>query len=126
RPIQLLTELLTADHLPKDDPKSSAPYNELASLAQRLAVSCSRFTPNPNSRGEDNTSHFIKVDHDACILCDRCVRACDDVKRNFVIGRTGKGYTTRIGFDLDTPMGESSCVRCGECMISCPTGALTL
>src|SRR5262249_54160740 len=41
------------------------------------------------------------------------------------IGRTGKGSGTRIGFDLDVPMGESGCVTCGECMTACPTGALT-
>jgi formate dehydrogenase major subunit len=67
----------------------------------------------------------IRVDHDACILCDRCVRACDDVQCNEVIGRTGKGYGTRVGFDLDSPMGESTCVSCGECVAACPTGALT-
>ena len=50
----------------------------------------------------------IAVDHDACILCDRCVRACDDIQGNDVIGRTGKGYSTRIAFDLNDPMGESS------------------
>ena len=68
---------------------------------------------------------MIAVDHDACILCDRCVRACDDIQGNDVIGRSGKGYTTRIGFDLDQPMGESTCVSCGECVAACPTGALT-
>ena len=66
----------------------------------------------------------IAVDHNACILCDRCIRACNDIRNNQVIGRTGKGYQSRIAFDLDDPMGDSSCVACGECMISCPTGAL--
>ena len=63
--------------------------------------------------------------HEACILCDRCIRACDDLQHNDVITRTGKGYTARIAFDLDQPMGNSSCVACGECMAACPTGALT-
>ena len=67
----------------------------------------------------------IAVDHDACILCDRCVRACDDIQGNDVIGRSGKGYATRIAFDLNDPMGASSCVTCGECVAACPTGALT-
>ena len=71
------------------------------------------------------SSPVIAVDHQACILCDRCIRACDDIQCNDVIGRTGKGYTTRIGFDLDKPMGESTCVSCGECVAACPTGALT-
>jgi CRP-like cAMP-binding protein len=42
-----------------------------------------------------------------------------------VLGRRGKGYNAGIAFDLNRPMGESSCVSCGECMVSCPTGALT-
>ena len=65
------------------------------------------------------------MDHDSCILCDRCVRACDDIQGNDVIGRSGKGYATRIAFDLNDPMGKSSCVSCGECVAACPTGALT-
>ena len=76
-------------------------------------------------RPADDSSPVIPVDHQACILCDRCIRACDDVQDNDVIGRTGKGYATRIGFDLDAPMGESTCVACGECVAACPTGALT-
>ncbi len=72
-----------------------------------------------------DSSLVIAVDHNACILCDRCVRGCNDIRDNQVIGRMGKGYQARIAFDLDTPMGNSTCVECGECMVSCPTGALT-
>jgi CRP-like cAMP-binding protein/Fe-S-cluster-containing hydrogenase component 2 len=74
----------------------------------------------------DNSNFSIAIDHAACILCDRCVRACShvDVDQR-VIGRTGKGAWTRIGFDNDLPMKESSCVNCGWCMVSCPTGAIT-
>jgi len=71
------------------------------------------------------SARTIVVDHDRCILCDRCVRACSDVKPFQIIGHTGKGYRTRISFDLDLTMDESNCVQCGECMTSCPTGALT-
>jgi formate dehydrogenase major subunit len=81
--------------------------------------------PQASGRGVDLSSPVIAVDHDACILCDRCVRACDDIQGNDVIGRTGKGYGTHIAFDLNDPMGASSCVSCGECVAACPTGALT-
>ena len=73
----------------------------------------------------DASSPVIAVDHQACILCDRCVRACDDVQSNEVIGRTSKGYGVQIAFDLNLPMGASTCVSCGECVSACPTGALT-
>src|SRR5208337_2811847 len=42
-----------------------------------------------------------------------------------VLGRMGKGYSAGIAFDLNAPMGDSTCISCGECMVSCPTGALT-
>src|SRR5207253_3098267 len=79
----------------------------------------------PLARSRDLSSPVIAVDHQACILCDRCIRACNDIQSNEVLGRAGKGATTRIAFDLDQPMGSSTCVSCGECAASCPTGALT-
>jgi Fe-S-cluster-containing hydrogenase component 2/CRP-like cAMP-binding protein len=72
------------------------------------------------------SSRSITVDHDNCILCDRCVRACTEIKKFKIIGHTGKGSKTRISFDLDLPMDDSHCVQCGECMTNCPTGALVL
>ena len=72
------------------------------------------------------SSRTVAVDHDRCILCDRCVRSCSEVKPFKVIGHTGKGYNARVSFDLDALMGESTCVQCGECMTACPTGALSL
>lgn len=132
-----VTELLVADHLPAaaQSAAAEAAGNELAALAHRLKITTSRFadllTPEsrsadaPNdSRGHDDSSFMIAIDHDQCIMCGRCERGCSFVKDNNVIGRMGKGYTSHIGFDLDDPMGHSTCVSCGECAISCPTGAL--
>ena len=84
-----------------------------------------RFPTRTTPRGHDDSSLAIQVDHEACILCDRCIRGCDDIRHNWVLARRGKGYQAGIAFDNNLPMGESSCVSCGECMVSCPTGALT-
>ena len=123
-----LTELLLVDQPPiAEDPKEiTTADNELLVLVRRYGVQQEE-TPVPRGlgRGEDHSNPVISVNHDACILCDRCVRACDDIQGNDVIGRVLKGYDTRIAFDLDDPMGESSCVTCGECVAACPTGALT-
>jgi CRP-like cAMP-binding protein len=73
----------------------------------------------------DDSSLSIHVDYSACILCDRCIRGCSEIRHNNVIARQGKGYFTTIAFDANEPMGNSTCVSCGECMVSCPTGALT-
>src|SRR5262249_38784889 len=78
----------------------------------------------PVSKDDEGDSWPILVDHDACILCDRCVRGCDVIKEHHVIGRLEKGYAARIAFDLDVPMKTSTCVTCGECADDCPTGAL--
>ncbi|HET6250739.1 MAG TPA: 2Fe-2S iron-sulfur cluster-binding protein [Tepidisphaeraceae bacterium] len=151
--VKLLTELLTADCLKPAPPPAPAeelaPFNELKQLADKCAVKDSRFTVDPlwksapaaanapptrgpttaaiqrGTRGLDMSSPVFIVDHTACILCDRCSRACGEVKNNNVIGRTGKGSTAGIGFDLNDPMGDSTCVQCGECMVSCPTSAIT-
>ena len=96
----------------------------LLDLVERYGVVRGESLPTAEGRGVDFSNPVIAVNHDSCILCDRCVRACDDIQGNDVIGRSGKGYATRIAFDLNDPMGESSCVTCGECVAACPTGAL--
>jgi CRP-like cAMP-binding protein/Fe-S-cluster-containing hydrogenase component 2 len=125
--VKCVTELLMSDH-----PSPCAKHQigkdcELEVLAAQVGVTPQnvRFRKDPERRTHDDTSLIIAVDHNACILCDRCIRGCDDIRNNHIIGRMGKGYKAQIAFDLNDPMGKSHCVSCGECMVSCPTGALT-
>ena len=120
-----LVELLMSDHPSPCARQQHSGDCELETLARDAGISRPRFSRRAASRGRDDSSVAIAVDHDACILCDRCIRGCDEIRGNLVLGRMGKGARAGIAFDLNTPMGESSCVSCGECMVSCPTGALT-
>ncbi|KTG11069.1 formate dehydrogenase [Haloprofundus marisrubri] len=74
----------------------------------------------------DDTSSVIQIDRNKCILCNRCVEACNDVQVEGVLRIEGQGPDTRIGFqkpEAET-MGESTCVSCGHCATVCPTGSL--
>jgi formate dehydrogenase major subunit len=122
---RMLVELLMADHPTPCTRQRQSGSCELEGLASHYGLEQPRFAKRPSTNGLDSSSPVIAVDHNACILCDRCIRACDDIQVNEVIGRNGKGFLARIGFDMDQPMGQSTCVSCGECMAYCPTGALT-
>jgi formate dehydrogenase major subunit len=97
--------------------------NKLNDWARKLNVGKSRFRKREQPRA-DITHPAIAVNLDACIQCTRCVRACREVQVNDVIGYAGRGEDSKIVFDFDDPMGESTCVACGECVQACPTGAL--
>lgn len=120
-----LLELLMADHPSPCARQKLSGDCELERLAAQAGVSKAPFARRATPRGQDDTSLSISVDHEACILCDRCIRGCSEIRNNFVLARRGKGYQAGVAFDDNLPMGESSCVSCGECMVSCPTGALT-
>jgi len=97
--------------------------SELDYWAGKLDISTPRFKPRKQTPA-DLSHPGIAVNMDACIQCTRCVRACRDEQNNDVIGLAMRGNHTEIVFDLDDPMGDSSCVACGECVEACPTGAL--
>jgi CRP-like cAMP-binding protein/Fe-S-cluster-containing hydrogenase component 2 len=120
-----LLEILMSDHPSPCARQQNSGDCELETLALRDKITTPRFARASSRRGKDASSPSIAVDFDACILCDRCIRGCDEIRENFVLGRMGKGTLAGIAFDDNQPMGESSCVSCGECMVSCPTGALT-
>jgi CRP-like cAMP-binding protein/Fe-S-cluster-containing dehydrogenase component len=122
---RMVLELLMSDHPSPCVRQKVSGDCELEVQAAAEGIVTPRFSKRVSPRGQDDSSLVISVDHEACILCDRCIRGCDEIRNNNVLGRRGKGYNAGIAFDLNRPMGTSSCVSCGECMVSCPTGALT-
>lgn len=98
--------------------------SECARWAQELGVTESRFPQSEILPVPDESHPGIGVNLAACIRCMRCIQACDEVELYDVIGMSGRGQHSRIVFDLDDPMGQSTCVSCGSCAQTCPTGAL--
>ncbi len=101
-------------------------HGELSDWAARMDV-----TVRPELKAlrreqpKSDMSHpAMAVNLDACIQCNRCVRACREEQVNDVIGYARRGAHSEIVFDLHDPMGDSTCVACGECVQACPTGAL--
>ncbi len=73
----------------------------------------------------DNSSVSIRRDNNKCILCEQCVRVCNDIQTVYAIGMVNRGVDTRIEPNFEHNMKESSCINCGQCVVACPTGALT-
>jgi len=118
---EMVMELLVADQ-----PKRATahdPTSKFWSWAEKTGVTASRFPA--AERWKPDPSHAaMRVNLDACIQCGLCVRGCRDVQVNDVIGMAYRNADAKIVFDFDDPMGESTCVACGECVQACPTGAL--
>jgi formate dehydrogenase major subunit len=118
---RMVMELLIADQ-PKQD-VAHDPHSEFWRWSKAMDVSVSRF-PRRGGVAADRSHTAMAVNLDACIQCNLCVRACREVQVNDVIGMAYRGHEAKIVFDFDDPMGESTCVACGECVQACPTGAL--
>jgi formate dehydrogenase major subunit len=116
---KMVLELLLSD-IPE---KSYTLDSELDHWAKALKVGKPRFESRHQPKS-DLSHAAIAVNLDACIQCTRCVRACREEQVNDVIGYAFRGEHSKIVFDLDDPMGNSTCVACGECVQACPTGAL--
>ena len=116
---KLVLELLLSD-MPET---AYTRHNEVDEWARKLGVGKPRFAAREHV-SSDLSHPAIAVNLDACIQCTLCLRACRDEQVNDVIGLAFRGDQVKIVFDMDDPMGASTCVACGECVQVCPTGAL--
>ncbi|MEO1794345.1 MAG: 2Fe-2S iron-sulfur cluster-binding protein, partial [Pseudomonadota bacterium] len=119
---KMVMELFIADHPPRDEARDE--LSKFWSWADTQGVLDSRFPAKDHQPPTDASHTAMRVNLDACINCNLCVRACREVQVNDVIGMGYRGSDAQVVFDFDDPMGQSTCVACGECVQACPTGAL--
>ncbi len=121
---KMVLEMLIADQ--PEPEKAHDKSSHLWDMAALTGAVHSRFPKMEEGRIPllDDSHVAMRVNLDACIQCNLCVRACREVQVNDVIGMAGRGHDSFPVFDFDDPMGDSTCVACGECVQACPTGAL--
>ena len=106
-------------------PTPPAPHTELAEIARSLSIEESRWPGATHPVDQDERHPYLAFQHELCISCGRCVRACDEVQGAFALTATGRGFTANVTAGLDAGFRNSTCVSCGACADSCPTDAIT-
>ncbi len=96
-------------------PRSGSTPAAARAAASRAPPTRSRF---------DERHPYLAFQHELCISCGRCVRACDEVQGAFALTVTGRGFHSNVTAGLDSGFRDSSCVSCGACADTCPTGAI--
>jgi len=96
----------------------------LQNLGYRYGIDHWKFDTYTKSFPLDATNKYYLMEHNRCVLCERCVRACEELAANHTLGLSQRGSETMIRADANIPLGESSCISCGTCAQVCPTGAL--
>ncbi|MFH0861948.1 MAG: NADH-dependent [FeFe] hydrogenase, group A6 [Candidatus Altiarchaeota archaeon] len=118
-------ELLLANH---DLNCVVCPRNLTCRLQQYchdLMITDTPFAGKKRDSEVDLSSVSIVRNNNRCILCEQCVQVCNKIQTVYAIGLRNRGFDTKVSPALEMNMAESSCVNCGQCVVACPTGALT-
>jgi formate dehydrogenase major subunit len=106
-------------------PYPPAEHTELGRVARQLGVSDLRWPGATHVVDHDTRHPYLAFQHELCISCGRCVRACDEIQGAFALTAVGRGFSSNVTAGLDSGFLESTCVSCGACADSCPTDAIT-
>jgi formate dehydrogenase major subunit len=100
---------------------------ELEDMAAEVGVTASSYAPGATHRPaeKDESNPYFAFDPTLCIVCSRCVRACDEVQGTFALTIQGRGFDSKVAASQNESFLESECVSCGACVEACPTAALT-
>jgi len=122
-----IIELVITDH-PLECLTCEASGNcELQDVAAKVGLREVRYAEGKNHlHYEKDTSHpYMRSDLSKCINCSRCLRACDEIQGEFVLGMAGRGFDSHIIKGLNQSFNDSDCVSCGACVQTCPTAAIS-
>jgi len=107
------------------DPLRGYASQELTALVDRYGARTGRFAGAHSGHSKtDDKNPFILRDYDLCISCYRCVRVCAEQEGDYAISVANRGFHTQITTEFDNSLKESACTFCGQCVQTCPTGAL--
>jgi len=112
---------LTSSMLTRSEERNG--FGQLSDAAARHGMLEPGWAPQHHFAVDASKSFFV-LDREACILCGRCAVACDDVQQIGAIALLGRGHATKVGVFADGAMSSSVCTSCGQCVATCPTGAL--
>ena len=122
---QLTLELILSNHRMDCLTCARNAQCELRQLAADLGIDAVRYANDDLLPQIENTALHLVRDNSKCILCRRCVATCRKLQEVGVIGTNDRGFMTHIGCAFDRDLSEVDCVSCGQCIVACPTGALS-
>jgi formate dehydrogenase major subunit len=120
-------ELYLSDHPAEYVSDQSPVRTELREMARRVGLTENRYGEDVKRHTDlaiDDSNPYFRFDPSACIVCSRCVRACNEVQGTFALTVEGRGFASRIVASQDDNFIDSECVSCGACVEACPTTAL--
>ena len=122
---KVILELLLASHCGSCFMCDKANICELRKIAADLEVGLPRFQVRKRYYPIEDVSPYISRDLSKCILCRRCIRACNEIAKKSVFGMAYRGFNSKVVVDFDQPIDKDVCRDCDVCISVCPTGALS-